>query len=285
MSTSESIEKKRIHDSPWMSIADIAVLNRFAAGCGIDFCAQPAVLLRAVLWAFSKMPYENLTKIIKSDNILSPSSALRFPDELINDYLQWGTGGTCFSLTAALVAVLDALGVQAYPVLADRYYGPDTHCGLIIPDNSGGIVLLDPGYLVFEPIPVIPGKPSYINTGYNTVELLPHAGGAKADLFTIANKNRKLRLTFKMEPVSDESFRRAWENSFAFEMMHYPVLTRVVNGEHVYLQGDALSVRGAEKTLRRKFSPEDEVSFITGVMGINREIVLKAMGKIKYGRN
>jgi hypothetical protein len=231
------------------------------------------------------MPYENLTKIIKADKVLSPASAMRYPDELIGDYLRWGTGGTCFSLTAAVIAVLDSVGIEAYPVLADRYYGPDTHCGIVQPDGKGSFFLMDPGYLLFKPMPVPVDVPVLFTTGFNTVELRPVLNGNSVELYTIVRNNRKLRLTFKMQPASDEAFRRAWEGSFAFEMMHYPVLTRIVNGEHVYLQGDALSIRSALKTMRTKLTPAEEFSYISGTIGIHRDIVTKAMEKLDYGRS
>jgi hypothetical protein len=234
--------------------------------------------------AFSILPYENLTKILKSDSVISASSAMRYPDELLGDFLKWGTGGTCFSLTAAVVAVFEALGIIAHPVLADRHYGPDTHCGISVTGDSGQVFLLDPGYLVFEPIPVPREIPVTIGNGFNRIELNPLASGARVELYTIVRNNRKLRLTFKMEQVGDEAFRRAWEQSFAFEMMHYPVLTSIVNGAHLYIQGNSLSIRDDQKTIRRTLTKENEIEYITAMLGIHREIVIKALEKVNYGR-
>ena len=154
------------------------------------------------------VPYENLTKILKASSVISAASAMRNPDEVIGDYLAWGTGGTCFSLTASIVAVYDALGVEVYPVLADRRYGVDTHCGLVLVAPGGKVLLLDPGYLLCSPVAVPTEHPVFIDTGYNRMELHPVNGGTRLELYTTVKASRKLRLTFKMDPVSRRSVRK-----------------------------------------------------------------------------
>jgi hypothetical protein len=276
---------KRHHDAPWLTIRNAQLLGRFLQKFGIEAQSPGIGLIDKVTRAFSNLPFENLTKIIKAGAVTSASSAMRYPDELISDFLAWGTGGTCFSLTAGLIAILDALGVEAYPTLADRHYGPDTHCGVMIPAPSGEILLCDPGYLLFAPVKAPRDRQVSFNNGFNLVELLPLAGGTRIELYTIVKGNRKLRLTFKMEPVADDAFGKAWEQSFAFEMMSYPVLTRTANGCHQYLQANTLAVRDSERTRRQTLSPENQIQFITATAGIHRDIALRALEIVKYGLN
>jgi arylamine N-acetyltransferase len=120
------------HDAPFLKINNINNLRLFLKKNKIEINTDRSQLINEIANAFSKIPYENLTKIIKSDGVITPRSAMRYPDELLSDYLKWRTGGTCFSLTAATIAVYNAVGIEAHPVLADRHYGPDTHCGLVI---------------------------------------------------------------------------------------------------------------------------------------------------------
>jgi arylamine N-acetyltransferase len=209
---------------------------------------------------------------------------MRYPDEVIGDYLKWGTGGTCFSLTAALAGVLDALGIEVYPILADRHYGVDTHCGLIMPGPKGELLLLDPGYLLYAPlrIPRDCDGPVFYDTGFNRIELSPHSGGSRLELYTIVKNNRKLRLTFKVEPVSDQAFCRAWEQSFAFEMMTYPVLTRHAEGCHQYLQGNVLAVRDSQRTRRAVLTPDGQIEFFAAA-GMDKNIVTRALEIVHYG--
>ena len=277
------LNSKRVHRAPWLSIADHGVLARFLDRAGIGPRLHAEALINAVADAFKRFPYENLTKILKSSAVVSPRSALRLPDEVIGDFLAWGTGGTCFSLTASMIAVYDAVGVEAHPILADRRYGVDTHCGLVIVSGQGELALVDPGFLLNTPVKVSLSTPMCVDRGDSRVELHPVKDTRRLELFTVVKTNRKLRLTFKIDPVDEETFRVAWERSFAFEMMNYPVLTRRVGLQQHYLQGTMLTVRGPEGVRRSVLSPQSRIESIAGLFGIDREITIKALKKVGYG--
>jgi len=265
-----------IHDSPHLTISDKSILQNFLRRAGIDPNAAAAALIPQIAAAFSAVPYENLTKIIKTDALVNPRSAMRLPDEVIGDYLRWGTGGTCFSLTAAITAVYDSLGIEAHPVLADRHYGADTHCGLIVRDGPE-LYVLDPGYLLFTPVPLRAGKPSSVDTGTNTIELKPLGNGERAELYTVRGKDRKLRLTYKMAPVDAAQFARAWESSFAWEMMNYPVLTMRAGGAQRYLQGGRFVLYTGESSKRVAVGGDNRARVIASSFGIDPKIVTRAL--------
>ncbi len=68
------------HTDPHLLIKDQAVLARFLRVFHIDPDIDHGEILLAKLCnAFSSIPYENLTKIIKSDTVISAGSAKRFP--------------------------------------------------------------------------------------------------------------------------------------------------------------------------------------------------------------
>ncbi|MBN1758288.1 MAG: hypothetical protein JW863_08225 [Chitinispirillaceae bacterium] len=270
------------HDAPCLTCPDPVIIERFCRRYGIDTTAHRSTIIDQVARAFSEIPYENLTKIIKSDALVNSRSALRFPAEVLSDHLHWGTGGTCFSLTAAIIAVFDALGIEAHPLLADRHYGCDTHCGLVVL-HEHAMLLIDPGYLFFVPTPLPETATVTIPLGYTTVELQPLDGGQRVELVTVVRGNRKSRLTYKCNPVDAETFTRAWEASFAWEMMTYPVLTRCSAGQHLYMQGGSVAVRTTERTVRRRLDPIEQMTFIGSEMGIADEIITKAWGVIRHG--
>jgi len=269
---------------PYLRITDHDVFRRFCERCRINPSGEKQMLITQLAECFSHIPYENLTKIVNADDVISADSAMRYPDILLRDWLAWGTGGTCFSLTAAIIAVFNALGIESYPILADRHYGPDTHCGLVIAD-SGRFVLLDPGYLLFEPTILPRERPTTIDLGYNIVELNPQNGGQKVELYTIVKNSRKLRLTYKVAPVDDIGFGRAWKRSFAWEMMTYPVLTRRFGNEHYYFQKDMLYVRGPNGSERKILTQEMQIEFMTKKLGVSKDVVSKALGAVLHGRN
>jgi arylamine N-acetyltransferase len=268
------------HPDPHFLIKDQAIFVRFLRVSQIDPRIDRGDALLAKLCAvFSRIPYENLTKIIKSDMVISPGSAKRLPDEVIEGYLRYGTGGTCFSLTAAFIAILNALDIEAHPVLGDRHYGTDTHCALVFSQDAD-LFLLDPGYLINKPTRLPTVNPVTFSTGFNTIELRPHEGGRKVDLVTILNNDRRYRLTYKITPVDGPTFGKAWERSFAWEMMTYPVLTRYSNGIHHYLQGNMLRIRVNERATKHVLSPDEEYDFISKTLGINKRIITQAFSVV-----
>lgn len=270
----------RLHDAPFLTCKQ-DVVERFCFRYRISLQASPSSLISQIAAAFANIPYENLTKIIKADGLLNPSSAIRHPAELLEDHLLWGTGGTCFSLTAACIALYNALGIEAHPILADRHYGPDTHCGLVI-FNEQDVLLLDPGYLLFTPTKMPAVEPATVATGYNTIELTPVSPG-RLELATVVKGNRKQRLTYKTSPVDAETFHRAWISSFAWEMMTYPVLTRCTAQQHMYLQGSRLAIRSSDKTIRQILTNSEQIAAVGQQMGIAPAIIAKAQGVISYG--
>ena len=104
------------------------VLQAFLYHFGLDPGAPSLSLLPAVLREFARLPYENLTKILAEEG--ESSRWRRRPAQVVGDHINLGTGGTCFSLTAALRHLVRSLGFPAEPIMADRPYGPDTHCAL-----------------------------------------------------------------------------------------------------------------------------------------------------------
>lgn len=273
---------KPVHTDPIFSCEDHVLLDRFCRRYRIQLDGEPRAVIEQCARAFSALPYENLTKIIKSDSVLSPNSALRFPEEVLSDHLRWGTGGTCFSLTAALIAVFNELGYDAQPLLADRHYGINTHCGLVVMHGKQSL-LIDPGYLLFIPTPLPAVTSSVIALDYTSIELRPSEGDRRIELATLVRGNRKVRLTYKRNPVDAVTFKRAWIDSFSWEMMTYPVLTRSSAGKHLYLQGSSASVRTSERIERYELDSSEQLAFIRENMGVDSHILLKAWEVVRHG--
>ena len=76
------------HADPIFRCKDRALLDRFCRRYGINPGNGPADVIEQCARAFSALPYENLTKIIKLDSVLSPNSALRYPEEVLADHLK-----------------------------------------------------------------------------------------------------------------------------------------------------------------------------------------------------
>lgn len=247
---------------------------------GISPHQNHAQLLYAVTKAFSNMPFENLTKIIKRNENSNSINSKRHPAEVILGHKDYGSGGTCFALTAAFLHIARALGFRAEPVLADRKYGADTHSALLIWIKNKPC-LIDPGYLILNPVSIDINQETHIQTSFNELILIPRKKENKIDLYTIREGHKKYRLSFKTTPSDPGNFLHAWETSFDLDMMHYPLLTKIEHGRQIYLQKNNLHIFQRNKTQSIRLNAKDEINFISSHFNISQNIILKALNILK----
>jgi len=250
-----------------------AALRDFTRHFRLERREQKELLVENVAAAFASLPYENLTKILKHDQ--EGGVARRGPQEVIHDHIRLGSGGTCFSLTAALLHILRGLGLRAEPILADRHYGENTHCALLVWLHEKPH-LLDPGYLILKPL-ALPGTEDIeqvVPTDFNELILRHREQGSKIELHTRQQGALSHRLTFKPEPAEESEFLEAWNASFGWEMMRYPLLTRVCEGDQLYLQGARFQRRSREEVARSELSAAEDIA---RHFGLEEGLVKKAL--------
>jgi len=262
--------------NPLAQPQDRDVLMAFVKHFRLSADRTPRERLRDVATAFTHLPYENLTKIIKEDQEQAAIRSRRLPAEVLADHFRAGAGGTCFSLAATLLHLVRSLGWQAEPLLADRRYGENTHCALLV-WIDGRPHLLDPGYLILDPIPLDVRSQTRIVTEFNELVLTPQTGGRRLDLATVAQGQRKHRLTFKTEPADPGEFLQAWDASFDWDMMRYPVLSRVRSGRQLYLQGGRFQVRDQQSVRREEIPGRQLAQQIAEAFDIAPAIIARAL--------
>lgn len=267
------------NDSPPNPLAvpgDRRLLDEFRALCRLPSTGPLRQQLAELCGAFADVPYENLTKIVKYAASDSPAAARRAPHEVLQDFQRAGAGGTCFSLTAALLYLVRALPLPAQPILADRHYGTNTHCALVVWIEHEPH-LLDPGYLIVSPLALRSLRTTrVVPTRFNELELVP-SGEQRVELSTIAQGNRRYRLTFKTAPAGEQEFLAAWDASFGWDMMRYPVLTRVTGDEQVYLRSAQLQKRSRQAVRREAVASDQLAARIVAEFGIDRHLVESAL--------
>jgi len=187
--------------------------------------------------AFSALPYENVTKILKQARSNSTRASLRDAGEVFGDHLRWGTGGTCFSLCNALSKLVAGAGFDAFIAMADMHYGKDIHCAVVV-RLDGSRFLLDPGYLLHQPIrfPEVGGS-TQIRTAMNETSLV-WEGDHLFSLYTTEVSQTKWRYRLKAIPVSDQEFTDHWIHSFSLNTMEHLMLSRCnANGRTYFRKG------------------------------------------------
>lgn len=262
-------------------------LERLLAHCGFNETLQgyrdtSPQRIADLLSAFSRIPYENLSKIVRFADS-SISNCRETPEQLIDGFIQHGSGGTCFSLTYALVSFLRELGYEAYPILADRRYGADTHCALVCRLSSARWELLDPGYRIYTPCPIPTSGTVRYELFLSSVELRAlHSSrvelySSTLDSLSASAPTVRYRLTYTCEPVDEERFCRAWERSFSWDMMRYPIVSAITKDSIVYVQKDSLRIYSPQGTLRVTLTDEQAVDELSQRVSISRALIKRAL--------
>lgn len=239
-------------------------------------------LLGNILNKFSLIPYENATKIIKSDSNPDFYEDFRLPAEVVTDYLKSGTGGTCFSLVNLFKSLLDTCGFQSDLILADRTYGENTHTAVIV-SFKDDIYLADPGYLIFTPLLLSREVAVTYRTGFSDILIEPVLKGHFFDVYSL-NKDgtKKFRYRLKNEKIKKDIFFEAWRKSFEFEMMNYLVITKASKGEHIYIRDNYVQYGTGSNKIKKHIETR-EMADITSGLGMSCEVIVKALkilGKI-----
>ena len=258
----------------------------------VDLCNQ-----------ISNITYENLTKIIRLEQTGSATGARKLDDSDQNDIDSWMGGGTCFSMTWHLYQTLTDMGFKPRLVMGHKRKERNIHCALILPDldalSSNALYpkategsdliahtsyLLDPGYLIFDPLPMplpqpfgsgeafFPHSPNCVRLVRPTMESMElWTGGAGAPM--------KLRFEYPVEGVSVEEFKHHWNESFYREMMTYPVLNRLdrEKGVQYYYQKGNLVVRNATGSKMTKIEPADRVQTLSDIFKLSPDIIERAL--------
>ncbi len=263
----------------------------------------------------SKVTYENLTKIIRLESTGSSTAAQRLDDSFQNDVDAWMGGGTCFSMTWHLYQVFMDMGLSPRLVMGHKRKERNIHCALILPDADSGesvslearsadrvhgsyrllrslqddtlssnSYLFDPGYLVFDPLPIpmpaplgpgaaffplVPNSVKLVRPGMDSMELW--TGGAGAPM--------KLRFEYPVAGVSVEEFKLHWNESFYREMMTYPVLNRLdrEHGVQYYYQKGNLVTRDANGSRIEKIEESERVETLSRIFDLKPELIERAL--------
>jgi arylamine N-acetyltransferase len=233
-------------------------------------------LVQNLLVTLSKIPYENLTKIVEQAQ--SPLLHLRTPELLTESHLAHNGGGTCFSLTFWLYQNLNEAGIKTKLVMGDKRIQSNIHCALLWQEGTN-YWLLDPGYMIFEPlsIPTL-GTWSYLPSGPNHIHLFRDSAHS-VQLFTAQadGLNPKERFRFRLDGVLEAEFMHFWRESYTWEMMAYPVLNKLDGNSQIYLQKNNLVIRTPQHSERKVLTRYDMPAQVERYFGLSQNLVEEAL--------
>lgn len=258
-------------------------------------------VLGEVSLAFSGVPWENLTKFLRKatmetappagalSDLAVPGGAapflaardgplgdlLRYADTVLEEHVESGTGGTCFSLANALGRILADMGFHVRPVMGDMRHGRNIHCALVV-RHPRGPFLLDPGYLVPEPVRIVPGRACEVRNGPVLLRYTFAEHGGTAVLHTGSGGDAtRFRYRLRLRSVSAAEFTRHWIDSFDSTGMRSLHLNAVSHGVRLSAHNHNLRLdhgRSAENVKLRADYPES----IEELFGVSRSVVDRA---------
>jgi arylamine N-acetyltransferase len=233
-----------------------------------------AELLHRIVASFSAIPWENLSKYLVKLDKIDAEERLRLSEVVIGQHIDSGTGGTCFSLTEALGAILEFTGFRAAPVMADMSHGANIHCALSVITPDGRRYLADPGYLIPLPVELRTGNAFRLGLAGETLIWKPLRRDVY-DLVTVDGDRETWRYRVRMKPVTHSEFISHWTASFDATGMNS--LHANLRSENGRISAHNMNLRLAEagERINRKLR-RDYGGLIQEYFGIDRSVALRA---------
>jgi len=135
-------------------------------------------------------------------------------------------------------------------------------------------VFLDPGYLCFKPLPLLPETDRSIVRPHNVLHL--EINDPTHLIISTERKGQKTwRYTLHTEPVDRSQFETAWRESFGWKsVMNSHVLTRIRNDDMIiYLDGRLESVTREHRTQLSVPEGTTETSYIAELFGLDETLI------------
>ncbi|MFA6618368.1 MAG: arylamine N-acetyltransferase [Candidatus Neomarinimicrobiota bacterium] len=225
-----------------------------------------------------KIPYENVSKILRLFE--KPENRPRSSQTVLREYQENRRGGTCFSLVNLVVRSLKIEGIHAFPVKADIHRRTFPHFFVIIDYNNKNY-LVDPGYLINEPIEL--KEINNINKAGSAISFeLKKISEEKYSLSTISSGIKKERYNFSINEVSKEEFWAYWIKSFDY--INEIVASRHIDNKFIYINGHYVQIRSNEN-LEKYRSAEKSYEYLNTYFHLDHKLIIQAEETLEFHKN
>jgi len=150
------------------------------------------------------VPFDNIQKRIWFAGSQKTPLPGGDPNEFFKNWLQHGTGGTCWPINGALYALVRACGFEARritgSVIVEGYPRGANH-GSVVVTFEGINYLVDAWMVSFKALPLVSGKPS--STGSGIHDISAAAVGDTFEIYAYAGWLRDQPLPFRIESEYD----------------------------------------------------------------------------------
>ena len=253
-----------------------AVLER------LGFTAPPAPDLDGLNSVYStwcqRVPFDNVHKLIHlraEDPAPLPGSE---PSDVLEAWLEHGTGSTCWAGSAALTEFLWALGFDAKRVLATILFAPD------LPPNHGSTVVAFDGANYLVDSSMLHGEPLRLDPDARTG--VDHPGWAIRAWCAAGTHMLSVRALLMPQPMdtridligaTHEKYLERYEDTRAWGPFNYGLSVRKSVGDRVIgtAWGEHIEIDEGGEWHKHAFEPGERARWLVEDVGLSEEIVAK----------
>jgi N-acetyltransferase len=219
----------------------------------------------------ARVPFETASKILRNVEVADSAGKPRWPDVFWRDFIERGTGGTCYARVAAFDALLSALGFETRKALG-RVDEDFDHAALFVA-AGGRDWIADVGF----PLPaLLPPGGGDVETETSSIAATATTRGVEVRFLSGVPEGAR-RLEIFQDPVSEDDFVALWRKTFrsdanflsAVSLLRYdgPRVLKFARGEvrvddlHSRTRIPILSVRPGK---------------LAGLFGVDEEVLSRA---------
>lgn len=159
----------------------------------------------------ARVPFESASKIVRDADVADPAEKPRVPEVFWRDFVESGTGGTCFARVAAFDALLEGLGFETRKALG-RVEVDFDHAALFVAAGEGEW-LADVGFPLPALLPAGGGEVETATVGLSAAE--SERGLLVRFVAGVPDGPREVEI-FR-DGVGEEEFLALWRKTFRAE--------------------------------------------------------------------
>ena len=254
------------------------LVRRILSKLEIDHPAPDLAGLGTVYHAWCRsIPFDNSLKLIDvQDNTPGPLAGSK-PDAFFENWLRWGSGGTCWAGNGGLHALLRALGFDAGRGVATMLVASD------LPPNHGTVVVSieDSRYLVDASI--LHSQPLRLDDANAPDARIP---GRAWDVRLRLDDNhfnirwRPLHMPDGLDcridytPATLDDFEQRYESTRAWSPFNYELNLRLIRGDSVVgiAQGKRIEIDSEGRIHKTDLNAADRLSVLVDELGIHQDL-------------
>jgi N-hydroxyarylamine O-acetyltransferase len=224
-----------------------------------------------------KIPFDNSLKLIDVKSNMQRPLAGSKPDTFFENWLQFGSGGTCWSGNGGLYALLNALGFDASRGVATMLVAPD------LPPNHGTVVVAIEGLRYLVDASILHSAPLLLDEA-NPLDALVHGQtwGVRLRIederFTV--NWRPLHMTDALDCRIDytaatlDDFEQRYESTRAWSPFNYELYLRLIKGNSVVgiAQGKRVEIDARGSMNATQLNAADRLSVLVDELGIHEDL-------------